>query len=1064
MHLKKLLPLLLLGGAAATAIAADSPSGTATGSVTVTGTRATFDVPTTPEERPKRPDFTLKLPAYKLDSVDYNFPSGLRMIFQSDHSQPVVSITTVYDRGSTSDPIGKEGIAHFVEHLWFRSQHVDQSDPTGQKRLPKTWDILSDLGCDLNASTADDWTNYMSVCPSTSLQALLRLESLRMSNAVEGVVESVVDTEREVIRNELRMRYENTEAQVLPYLFDKLYPDGHPYARLGIGSHASLANCKLADIQEFVKTNYRPENTTVVVVGDFELADVPELIYDNMDPVHFDSRIKDENLVRVPRRSIENPDPKNPEHWFLVPTDPSDPTHQTPISVANPPPKRISGPAAEPPPPGDQTLSTYEAAIDYPMVVLGWTIPGSYRGNDIVMNMTANVAGGYINDYFLTSMADDVRGAGCFTWASKIDSKLICFIELKRATSNPEQIAQRAADQVAFIWDTDYNYNPALNIRYVDTMLSRAKMEYLAEILRSLDLFATVGGGRATDIAHWAHFTGSHQYHSDVMNEVSHIEGQQIVDMAYKYLRRDRMTNIYLKAIPKDEVVVDAAQTSDYHAAQGGDDILRSTYDPKSITAEVIKDYTITPNIDLLIDKKLPNGLRVVVLEHGEAPLVEAGLYVGGGTATEPLGFDEFAEEFGRTLWNDRSRKTDPLRIAGSWYSTRGSNYTYHYVQSSNGNLDGALWLLREAMEEWVPNLDGRTDYAKYLQEVSEDSWSERSYHIDRMQDELNPGHPTTWSGDWSDYEEWKTWTGADVMSYVRRKYQPANATLVIVGNVNGQQAEKLAEYYFQGWKPAKDVEIGPMPTIPPPNPATVQPRVVLLDNPGKTQTDVSFACPIAPATQENDVTRQILTDYVDEQTWVILRENGGVTYGAYAYAYGQPGGSSLFIMGSLVQNEGTVLAVKTFQDLAAAAERGEFESDVIAKHKLNRAKKYVLAQQSVPQMRGRLMSQLIWNNDWKMVTDYPDRLAAVDAAQLQAMMGDCTDHYLITIEGPADAVSPQLDAAGVQYSTFDVRAAAKDLLWKYDPKEAKKAEKKEAKDKKKAEKKEAKVETSGSK
>ncbi len=111
--------------------------------------------------------------------------------------------------------------------------------------------------------------------------------------------------------------------------------------------------------------------------------------------------------------------------------------------------------------------------------------------------------------------------------------------------------------------------------------------------------------------------------------------------------------------------------------------------------------------------------------------------------------------------------------------------------------------------------------------------------------------------------------------------------------------------------------------------------------------------------------------------------------------------------------------------------------------------------------MRGRLMSQLIWKNDWKMVTDYPTRLAAVDAAQLKAQMGTCTQHSLITIEGPIDAIAPQLDAAGVAYEVYDWKAVAKDLLWKHDPKAAKKSEKTEAKTKKKAEKKEAKAGTS---
>lgn len=1048
--------------ASATALAQDppqDPANTPSTSITVTDTRATFTVPEGAVARPGKPDLTLKLPQYNLNSVDYNFPSGLRMIFQSDHSQPVVSVTTIYDRGSTADPIGKEGIAHFVEHLWFRSQHVDQSDATGEKRLPKVWDILSDLGCSLNASTADDWTNYMSVCPSTSLPALMRLESLRMGRAVEGVEASVVDTEREVIRNELRMRYENSWAQVLPYLFEKLYPDGHPYARLGIGSHESLKNVELIDIQTFVTTNYVPENTTIVVVGDFELEDVPALIFDSFDPTLLHPGIKEEHLRRVPRRGIEKPDPNNAAHWMVVPMDPGDPTK--PLQLKDEAPKRVTGAATEPPEPKDRTMGRHRYAGEDPMVVIAWSVPGAYRGDDWVLRLMANTASGYIQQYFYgADLPVNWRETGCFLWDSKVDSKVMCAIPLTTTDVNPDQIAERAADQIAFMWDADYNFDPNNNVRYIDMQLSRFRMEMLAGILRSLDLFATVGGGRATDISHWAHFTGSHQYHSDAMNEIMTVKGQQISEAAFKYLRRDRMVKVFLEPIPKDELVADAAQSSEYHGAQGGDDVVRTTIDPKQITAEVIKDFTITPNVDLLIDKTLPNGLRVVVLEHGEAPLVQAGLLFYGGSATAtPQAMDGFAEDYMSTTWNDPTRKSDPLRIAGTWETTRSSNYTYHSLSASNGNLDGALWLMRDAMEEIRADMDGRTDDQKTAQGRLKKDWKYRDGYYNsgfvtehRMQ-QVNPGHPLAAQADWERYETQKSWGSSDVMTYVRQKYQPANATLLIVGNVNGEQAAKLAEYYFQGWSPSSSTTVGQMPDVAPPNAATAAPRIVLYDDPGKTQTNVGFACPTATASQDDDAIRHVLSDYLDEETWIILRENGGVTYGAYAYSPAYPGGSAYLNMGSLVQNDGTVLAIKTFQELAKKAEAGDFDTDTIQKHKLNRAKRYVLAQQSVPQMAGRLLDQLYWRNDWAMVTGYAERLAAVDAAAMQAQMGECSKHYIIQVEGPVDTLKPVLDEAGIAYEVFDWKQAGKDRLAKYDPKAFKKSEKAAAKAKAKEEK-----------
>ena len=83
-------------------------------------------------------EYKLQLDRYDINTVDYRFPSGLRILFQADHTQPIVSITNWFDRGSVYDGVNSkgesvEGIAHAVEHLAFRAKHGD---------LPKNWDVM----------------------------------------------------------------------------------------------------------------------------------------------------------------------------------------------------------------------------------------------------------------------------------------------------------------------------------------------------------------------------------------------------------------------------------------------------------------------------------------------------------------------------------------------------------------------------------------------------------------------------------------------------------------------------------------------------------------------------------------------------------------------------------------------------------------------------------------------------------------------------------------------------------------------------------------------------------
>lgn len=1020
------LAVALVASAADTTPApAEAPPPDKTETIVVQGTRAHFEVPKTPAARPDMPDLKLKLPAYTLESRDYIWPSGLRMVFQADHSQPVVAITTVYDRGSTSDPIGKEGIAHFVEHMWFRGQHLDASDPSGTKRLPKVWDILSDLGCDLNASTADDWTNYMSVCPATSMPALLRLESLRLENAIEGVEASVVDTERDVIRNELRMRYENSDfGNVLPYLFQKLYPEGHPYSRLGIGTHESLFNCKLEDIQKFVDDNYIAPNTTITVVGDFDLGEVPKLIADNFDPK------------------------------FLV--DAKNPTATLKLQESMPP--RIDRNAAPPTPPEprDQTIGVYEANVEQPLVVIGWTVPGAYRGHDANYGIAANIAGSLMEQYFDVNDARvdvDEGGVGCFLWDSKVDSKVICIVSIKKSVDlekfDATSVAERAADQIALMWNPDYFATGEFN-----QALERSRMDGLVDVLRSLDLFATVGGGRATDIAHHVHFTGSIQAHTDQMNDIMAINAAEIQDTAYKYLRRDRMVQVFLKPIPEDDLALDAAQGSDYVAAEDG--VLRSTIDPKEITAEVIKDFTIMPQTDLIQEKVLPNGLRIVVIEHGEAPMVQAGLIVNSGTLTaSPLVLDRFAEYIVDTLWDrydPNNRRIDPLRIAGNWTSTTASDYTYRAVNAASGNLDGALWFLREGVEQLRIDADGRVEYVKDRKADLKWNWKQRDFWVDDAIEAHTLGDSARGRMEWDEFQ-WEEWEKApDVASgtalaYARAKYQPKNATLLVVGNVDADDTLALAEYYFQGWQPHPSIDASaPAPKLPPPVAPTVAPEVVIFNHDGRTQTDVTFACPIDAGRHDQDGLRTLLGDYLDEQAWIILRENGGKTYGAGAGASSTPEGASSLFMNTLVQNDGVTLAIKTFEELAKRAEAGTFDVDRLQIHKLNRGKKQVNRQQSIVQMNGRLLGTLGLQEPWTYLDNYPDRLAAVTPADLQKAMGQCSQHYIVTLNGPKEVLEPALTAAGITYTVFDYKQARKDMLAKYDPKMLKKVLKAEAK------------------
>jgi len=184
--------------------------------------------------------------------------NGLRMVLAEEHSTPIVNVQVWYHVGSKDERPGRTGFAHLFEHLMFKgSAHVG---PEEHSRI-----IEAAGGID-NAYTNDDVTVFWETVPSNYLERALWLEADRMASL--RVEQANFASEREVVKEERRMRVEDP-----PYgrLFEDLYAAAftvHPYHHTTIGSMEDLNRATLAEVQEFYRSYYRPDNATLVVVGD----------------------------------------------------------------------------------------------------------------------------------------------------------------------------------------------------------------------------------------------------------------------------------------------------------------------------------------------------------------------------------------------------------------------------------------------------------------------------------------------------------------------------------------------------------------------------------------------------------------------------------------------------------------------------------------------------------------------------------------------------------------------------------------------------------------------------
>lgn len=196
----------------------------------------------------------------RLNYRDRTLPNGLRVLSVEDHSSPTVSIQVWYKVGSKDDPEGRSGFAHLFEHMLFKSTKNMKDEMMDR--------LTEDVGGFNNASTADDFTNYYEVVPSNYLETLLWAEADRMGSL--NVDDKNFKSERDVVKEEFRSRVLAPPYGRFFYAIEKNSFATHPYRRPGIGSIEELNAATLADVRLFHATFYRPDNATLVVVGDFE--------------------------------------------------------------------------------------------------------------------------------------------------------------------------------------------------------------------------------------------------------------------------------------------------------------------------------------------------------------------------------------------------------------------------------------------------------------------------------------------------------------------------------------------------------------------------------------------------------------------------------------------------------------------------------------------------------------------------------------------------------------------------------------------------------------------------
>jgi len=195
--------------------------------------------------------------ATEYPSKSTTLKNGLKVIVCEKPDNDFVEFEVWYRTGSKDEKPGIRGMAHLFEHMMFR----------GTAKYPdKSFDEnLRKIGGESNAYTTYDRTVYHEYVPVTALEKMMDIESDRMANLV--VTQKILDTEREVVGEELRNGTSNWYQKMNSDRYPFLYPKGQPYEVDVIGFLNEITKFTSSQCMDFYNNFYSPNNAYIVVVG-----------------------------------------------------------------------------------------------------------------------------------------------------------------------------------------------------------------------------------------------------------------------------------------------------------------------------------------------------------------------------------------------------------------------------------------------------------------------------------------------------------------------------------------------------------------------------------------------------------------------------------------------------------------------------------------------------------------------------------------------------------------------------------------------------------------------------
>jgi zinc protease len=885
------------------------------------------------------PRFSMRDMQYEVRTAE--LPSGLHLVLQQDRSKPLVAIAVVVDVGSASDPVGQEGLAHLVEHLTFRTRADGRRSQT---------DLLEIAGAGAwNAFTDHDLTTYYAVASSDAVQELTALELSCLLDPLKGIDQSTFETEREVVRNELRERNEQGfVSAVSTQLMASLYPAGHPYARPVIGTEASISKLTLDHARAFVSEHYRPQKMTLVIAGDIDLANADRL------------------LQGSPGLLFENAAPNALQKL----------------------PRVASGPGEVPPlPPGPQIVRI-KAPVDTPTLSIGWSLPRGFDKSGPLQQAVYRALGGPMVAVFRD---EDVTGLQASLQRGKTGSVLVLTFSLAQG-KNPDKVFERALDQMFKLWATVHSATLTRRQRaeamIAVSWLQRGKALSIVQAAAAFESLLE----RTLAVAEDAHLTGDPLEPVRDIDRAVEVPITEISGFVASWLTRDRARAVFVE--PEGSPTMSDATPAVFAAVSSLKLAIPKEIFKKRVSGAGAALKSIT----------LKSGLEVVLARRASGPIVALTLAAKGGESdAEPLGAANmagFAQI--REAWHGIPAG---IGVSRSLWSERSTSYLQ--LRASSGNLEDALGMLRDAVNSL--HVDSSADTAF---EYSVKDRAQRVFDLPRVKAERDlvaSVYSGTSLARSPSPAEYGRISPAQANAWIAQTWTPANSVLTITGDIDLELAEAAARRLLDDWTPSVKGKAGELVLAPRPD-ASVS--VLSTARAGARQTVATLGCAARVTTAEDLVALRVLGEGLSMRLHQTSRVVLGVTYGFSQSVSVKRGIGELRVSGAL-EDRGLTRILALLRHEAATLGTRPLVADELERARWREGIKSNARLQHSTDLGLALADLRLSRLPAETVESYPNLLLKVTPEDMTRVAGECRKSVVIDLLGEPATIEKAVHSTG---------------------------------------------------